>query len=72
MQESRAERADCAIRELNGQILSHRMEIYHKHLGHSTSRREQACFQAELFRRERVHQVARIKTVREVEEIERV
>ena len=29
LQESRAGRADCAIRDLNRQVHSHRMEIYH-------------------------------------------
>ena len=37
MQESRSERADCAIRELNRQIQSHRMDIYHADQGYATS-----------------------------------
>ena len=40
--ESRAERSDCAIRELNRQIHSHRVEIYHTNQGCESSRREQA------------------------------
>ena len=48
MQESRAERADCAIHEMNRQIQSYRMEIYHTNQGYATSRREPAWLHAEL------------------------
>ena len=51
-QECTAERADCAIRELQRQIQSNRVEIDHTDLGYETSRREQARLHEELGKRE--------------------
>ena len=66
MQQSRAESADYAIRELNRQI------HYHPNHGFETSRWEQACFQAVLEIRARAHQTARInKTVQRSGRIEK-
>ena len=38
-QECRAERADCAVRELQRQTQPNRMEIGHTNLGYETSRK---------------------------------
>ena len=70
-QECRAERAECAIRELQRQIQSNRMEIDHTNLGYETSRREQARLHEELAKRERALRETHIRSIHEVEELRR-
>ena len=65
------ERADCAIRELQRQIQSNRMEIDHTHLGYETSRREQARLHEELAQRERALRETHIRSIHEVVELKR-
>ena len=72
MQELEAESADMALRELNRQIHSHRMELYHTNQVYENSRREQAWLQAELENRERAHQETRIRTLQEGEVLKRI
>ena len=52
-QECSAERADCAIRELQRLIQSNSMEIDLTNIGFETSRREQAKLHEELAKREK-------------------
>ena len=62
-QECRADRADCAIRELQRQIHSSRLEIDHTNLGNEKSRRKQARFHEELAQRERALRETHIKRI---------
>ena len=68
--ELKAERADMALRELNTQIHSHRMELHHANQVFEKSRREQASLQADLEKpRKRLHQETRFRTFQEMEEL---
>ena len=60
-----------AIRELNRQIHSHRLELYHTNQVYENSRREQAWLQAELEKPRRAHQETRVRTLQEVERVEK-
>ena len=62
------ESPDIALRELNRQFHSHRLEHHHTNQINENSRREQAWLQAELENRERALQETRIRTLQEMEE----
>ena len=61
----------CHPLNLNSQIHSHRVEVYHTNQGYEASRREQAWLQAERQNRERA-QGARLKITQEVYELRRI
>ena len=63
MQECRAERADCATRELQSQIQSNRMEIDHTNFGYG--------LHEELAQRERAFKETHVKSIQGVEELKR-
>ena len=65
-QECRAEFGDRTSRELQRQIESNRIEIYHTNYGYETSRREQARLHEELARE------AHIRSIHEMQEMKRV
>ena len=70
-QECRAERADCAIRELQRQLHSSRLEIDHTYLGNEKSWREQARLHEELAQRERALRETHTRSVHKVQQLKR-
>ena len=72
MHESRAECAANAIRDLDRQLRSQDIQIYHGVQEYEALRREQAWLRAELQSREKAPRDARINTVEDVEELTEV
>ena len=60
---------NMTLREVNGQIRSHRMEPYHRNQEYEASRRAQGCPIAELQNRERAQQDDRVRTIQEMKEL---
>ena len=71
-EKSTAERAANAIPNMDRQLRSQHVEIYHRDQNYEASRREETLLHAELQGREKAHRDARIKNTQGVEELKEI